>query len=92
MPKTDVDVPVDFTGAASNSREAQGVADIAAAIRASKPQRVPPPTYGRRARGYVQLNLAVSPGVKARLKAAADSNGVSMAELLEGLLDRTLPA
>jgi hypothetical protein len=91
MPKTDVDVPVDFTGAASSSREVFDLAAVAAEIHARKPRRAPAPVHGRRAQGDVQLNLTVSPAIKARLKATAEAHGVTMAELLEGVLDQALP-
>jgi hypothetical protein len=92
MPKkSDVDVPVDFTPAASSSREAFDLAALTVAIHARHPRRPPAPVTGRRAEGDVQLNLTVSPGIRRRLKDAARAHRVSMAELLEAVLDQALP-
>jgi hypothetical protein len=92
MPKkTDLDEPVTFAPVVSNSPSVFDVAALTAAIRAGKPPPAPVPVHGRRAKGDVQLNLVVSPAIKQRLKTAAAAHGVTMAELLEGVLDRVLP-
>ena len=92
MPKkTDLDEPVTFAPVVSNSPSVFDVADVVAAIAASRPPREPVVSHGRRAVGDVQLNLVVSPAIKQRLKTAAAAHGVTMAELLEGVLDRVLP-
>ena len=44
----------------------------------------------RGAKGYVQLNLTVRPEVEDRLRERAVRDGVTMAELLDELLDRVL--
>jgi hypothetical protein len=92
----DDDVPIDFTAAASSSTRpappSDTLAEAIAAVRARHPQpATPPAVHGRRAAGFVQLNLTVRPDVKRRLKALADREGVAMAELLDELLDRHLP-
>ena len=98
MPKRDDDAPVTFTLAhvASDAPPAQPLpADleaIAAAIHAARPRtKHEAPVYGRRRQGFVQLGLTVSPGVKARLRAAAETADVTMSELLDALLNRHLP-
>jgi hypothetical protein len=92
MPKTDIDAPVDFTTATSSSREAFDISTLAAEIHTRPPRRPPAPVHGRRADGDLQLNLTVSPAIRARLKATAQLHRVSMAELLEAILDQALPA
>ena len=91
----DDDVPIDFTAAASSAATPaatpSGIAEVVEAVRARHPQRPPPAVHGRRAQGYQQLNLTVRPEVKRRLKLLADREGVTMAELLDELLDRHLP-
>jgi hypothetical protein len=97
MPKkNDLDAPVafapvDFTPAASSSREAFDLAALAVAIHTRHPRRPPAPVSGRRADGDVQLNLTVSPSLRRRLKETARAHGVTMAELLEAVLDQALP-
>ena len=77
----------------ANASEGSDV--LAEALEAAKANRPPPKPpkaeHGRRAAGYVQLNLTVRPEVKARLRAAAAREGLTMAEALDHLLDRVLP-
>jgi hypothetical protein len=67
-----------------------GVAELAAAIRATRPAPVetPAPVYGRRAHGFVQLGVTVSPEARELLRAAAVAHDVSMSELLDAVLKR----
>jgi hypothetical protein len=69
-----------------------GVAELAAAIRATRPAplKAPAPVYGRRAQGFVQLGVTVSPEARELLRAAAATHKVSMSELLDELLRRHL--
>lgn len=69
-----------------------GVAELAAAIRATRPAplKAPARVYGRRAHGFVQLGVTVSPEARDLLRAAAAAHDVSMSELLDELLRRHL--
>lgn len=69
-----------------------GVAELAAAIHATRPAplKAPAPVYGRRAHGFVQLGVTVSPEARELLRAAATTHKVSMSELLDELLRRHL--
>lgn len=70
----------------------EALAAAAAAARSKRPAPAKPTAvHGRRAKGYVQLNLTVRPEVKHRLAAAAAREGLTMAELLDELLHRVLP-
>lgn len=67
-------------------------ADLAAAIHATRPApaRAPARVYGRRAHGFVQLGVTVSPEAREALRSAAAAHDVSMSELLDELLRRYL--
>lgn len=95
MPRRkDDDAPIGFTTAAAPARPRPAsnlVAEAAEAARSKRPKRErPPAVHGRRAKGYVQLNLTVRPELKDRLRDRATREGVTMAELLDELLDRVL--
>lgn len=95
MPRRkDDDAPIDFTpvAAPTRSRPASNlVGEAAEAARSNRPKRERPPAVrSRGAKGYVQLNLTVRPEVEDRLRERAVREGVTMAELLDELLDRVL--
>ena len=82
-PRTSAPIPAPAPG---------GVAELAAAIRATRPAplKAPAPVYGRSAHGFVQLGVTVSPEARELLRAAAVAHDVSMSELLDELLRRHL--
>lgn len=67
------------------------VAEVADAARSNRAKRErPPAVHGRRAKGFVRLSLTVRPEMKNRLRERATLEGVTMADLLDELLDRVL--
>jgi hypothetical protein len=91
-PATSAPIPAPATSAPIPAPAPGGVAEIAAAIRATRPAplKAPAPVYGRRAHGFVQLGVTVSPEARDLLRAAAAAHKVSMSELLDELLRRHL--
>ena len=66
---------------------------LAERARARRPPEPEPETklYGRRAAGYQQLNVAVPPDVKRRLKRYADDHELTMGEVVELLILEHVP-